>query len=259
MQIALVIGLTLLSMAAFGALLAMPRWLGRNLGEERIWRLRCRLINEILVAETLPKNHVAVRQLVERINLVLDRDTHFTMLHIWLVDRSLHKVDQKKLDQLKSGWVWAPMNGLSETQQKHLSKYRKAFEAVMVCSLLISSWSGVLLIAYAVVVYALPAAFRVAQYALRPASIRGIPAQMQMAVDMARVKARIGRVAAFPSRIKAAFDWIAIETSLGQSTVEWLQDVIVSKSPTSARQEIAFEASLRAGEHYSSLAASVHE
>ncbi len=220
----LVIGLTLAAAGTFAGLLTLPRWFARSLGQDRIWRLRDRFIKEILVDEVLPKDHRAVRQLVREMEWALRDGKHFTLLHVYLTDRTLRQLDQEKLKMLVKNWGPQSLVGLDTQQRERLLHSRETFEMLFTGSLLLGSWFGLLQVA------------RVLPRALMHQWASTKTEAEARHISLRRVEDEIREGAS------RAADKAAVETPFGRRLSEWIQDVKVSSFPTRREQELAVQA-----------------
>lgn len=216
MSVALVIGLTLAAVAAFVGLLTLPRWFARRLGQDRIWRLRDEFVHEILIDETLPKGHPAVKQLVRKMDWALRDGKHFTLLHVYLADRSVRQLDRARLNKLKATWAWGCLDGLEPDQRDLLILYRKTFEMRLVGALLLGSWFGL-----AQVARRLPTAIS------HQLAARRTEPDPQVSVRRVEISFRRIELEVRESAQRAA-DQVVADTPFGMRLSERLRDIMVS-------------------------------
>jgi hypothetical protein len=225
MNIVLVIGLTFATVGAFVGVLTLPRWLARNLGQDRMWRLRDDLVRDLLVTEILPKDHPAVKELLWKMDWALCDGRHFTLLHVYLVERyERRRLDQTYLNKLDSGWK--RLDSLEPQQRDALMWYRNAFQTRLVASLLLGSWFGL-----AQVAWRLPRAIAVEKSARK--------AEAHRPVSLRRIESDVRESA------KRAADQVVAETSLGKRLSSGMRDIFVS-SRAPLRE---YEASPSTGTH----------
>jgi hypothetical protein len=132
--------LTVAFVLLFVALVTLPKWFAASAVRTRMWRLRDTVVDDV-IAGALPRDQVAVRALVDRMDSMLYERGRMTVLEVYLFAHSA-----KRLDSLLRGNAEAHTSssaeGLSASEEQRLSKYRERFRALLCEEVLLGSWFG---------------------------------------------------------------------------------------------------------------------
>lgn len=137
----LVLALALVTTGLYVAIITLPRWFVRGMDHHRMWALRDDVIDDI-IAERLPRDHPAVRQLVQRMELVLRDGKHITLLDVQIFARLLGRLEPPLQRAIKKQGQMCSLKGLSDSERKLVEEYRQRFLLVVAGSMLLSSWFG---------------------------------------------------------------------------------------------------------------------
>jgi hypothetical protein len=222
----IVIALVLATVVALVVLLTLPRWFARSIGQERMWRLRDRLVKNIWVNHELPSDHPAVVQLIEVMDRVLREGKHYTLLHVYLLDRTFGRLDQTKFQEMKENRKES-LSGLTSEERIALKRYRDEFELLFAGSLLLGSWFGLLQVARFA-----PRVYRGQETSSAPEPSKPAPA---MSVDHRRyIEQRRRSLERFEQgmqiRAQLAADQATRETRFGKRLLAWIQEVMLAKA-----------------------------
>ncbi len=175
------------------AIATMPRWLIRSMSKHSLWRLRDEVVDDTL-SDALPADHLAVRELIERLQWAIDESRSFDLLHLMVWNRAKRKLHPKVLQGLSRV---PELTDLSQDQAKRVRGYRECYDSVAIRALLLSSWIGIGIVLWT----AVPLAFKVlfgnheSEYARQRSLPGGLRVVVRVATQEVAEDTKIGRQA----------------------------------------------------------------
>ncbi len=135
-QIALVV---LVPTALFVVFLRIPHWGAQSLNRHRLWRLRDRIVDDMIDGR-LPKDDPAVRDLLRKVEFVIRNTPTITalMVYVWKSLPESHKARGKaevhRLERSK--------DALSSEECERLKRYEARLRSLLASTTLLGSWLG---------------------------------------------------------------------------------------------------------------------
>lgn len=175
------------------AIATVPRWLIRSMSKHALWRLRDEIVDDTL-AGTLPGDHPAVRELIERLEWAISESRSFDLLHLIVWNRAKRQLHPKVLQSLSRV---PELTDLTPDNADRIASYRQCYDSVAIRALLLSSWIGVAIVLWT----ATPLAMKVLLGAKKPGDAHqkslpgGLRVVVRIATDEVAEDTRLGRQA----------------------------------------------------------------
>lgn len=161
--------LVVATMSLWIALLRAPHWFCRSLHRHRLWKERDHVADDI-IARKLPKDHPAVRELLEVAEWSAREGHKHTVMEMFVWRAIGQRTDKRTPETLA-----VSLDGLTEDQLALLHQHRDRIMFLTTSSMLLGSWLGLLTILRFVV----PARREILKGAAQRA-----PAQVRSRVDV---------------------------------------------------------------------------
>lgn len=186
------------------AVATMPRWFIRSMSKHALWRLRDDVVDDVL-AGRLPSEHLAIRELVARLEWAIGESRSFDLLHLLVWSRARRRLPRKTVQEV----VAIPdLTGLTPEQSTQVTAYRECYDRVAIRAILLSSWFGVTIVVWTGI------------QLLARALIDGNLAPAEPAPEH-----RLRR--SFRVAVREATDEVASDTKIGQ----WAHEFVTIKGP----------------------------
>jgi hypothetical protein len=191
MSIAYIIAITVAAIGAWIAFVRLPTWYFRSHFRHRLWEERDLIADQMLSGE-LPRDHAAVRELLQVAEHEARATHSLTILDLYFWHGVHRRCDLSKLDVLDT-----PLAGLAEKQRKAVLAHRDRISTLALQSMLVGSWLGI----GAISMRLLPAAVRVLRKAradrrrAAPSLVRTAPRATFITATNDVSESRIGKAA----------------------------------------------------------------
>lgn len=123
----------------FFAFATMPRWCVKSISRHRLWRLRDRVVDDI-IAKELPADHGAVQDLLKVIEWRIEHHRSLDLLHAmvwWGANTKVPASVQKQYRREIS------LDDLTEEQAERISAYREQCISIIIIAMMMGSWIGI--------------------------------------------------------------------------------------------------------------------
>lgn len=181
-------------------MLRAPRWFSFSIHRHRLWRLRDQIADDMICGR-LPKSDARVRDLLDRAEDTIAITSRMHMAEVYAMWWATRNVDSEVSDALFKRHE-SSVEDLPSDVREGIERYRQRLELLMVSSVLLGSWIGIL------------TTLRFLVPAIRSARREG-KAQASAGLRLEdEVRVTLG----------AAADRAATESWLGQRSREWMTD-----------------------------------
>jgi hypothetical protein len=120
------------------AILRVPRWFSRSLHRHRLWRLRDQVVDDV-IDERLPREHPAVRELMEQAEQSIRLTSSLTMVDFYAWSWAMRGAEPHLIKPRQP----APLHGLSPAQRRMVENYRARLRVLRISAILSGSWLGI--------------------------------------------------------------------------------------------------------------------
>jgi hypothetical protein len=126
-------------MGLFAGVVTLPRWFARSLWKHRLWVLRDCVVDDV-IDQRLPYDHPAVRDLVQRLEMVVHDMAHMHIVDMWAWRRAYRNAPPTAQEELLKG---SGVRGLSEQQIARVCEHRERMLFLTTSMIFTGSWIGI--------------------------------------------------------------------------------------------------------------------
>lgn len=182
--------------------ITLPRWFFRSLHRHRLWELRDAIVDDIL-ADRLPKNHPAVKQLARRAESAARNCKQVSIFDLrvyrYIVDR-----EPGLEPQIRAMVRTRDLGGLTADQKELIVNYRDSMLMLLSGTMLLGSWFGLGAVAWVLVGDVAHRVKESFQTRRAPADASVLHEAWQQAIETAAASTSLGRRVTEIARAKSA-------------------------------------------------------